>query len=67
MLDKNVELEIVKRLSGVSDENRININEIGWTSRVYIVDSGEIVFKFPRSEKFRIECRHEIAALKLIK
>ena len=38
MLNKNDELEIVKRLSGVSDKNRININEIGWTSRVYTID-----------------------------
>ena len=67
MFSKNDELEIVKRLSGVSDEGRININEIGWTSRVYIIDGGKIVFKFPRSAKFRNECRHEIVALKLLK
>ena len=67
MLNKNDELEIVKRLSDVSDESRININEIGWTSRVYIIDGGKLVFKFPRSTKFRNECLHEIAALKLLK
>ena len=67
MFDKKDELEIVKRLVGVNDESRIEINEIGWTSRVYIIDSGKIVFKFPRNEKFREECKQEVATLKLIK
>jgi len=61
------ELEIVKRLTGVSDESRIEINETGWTSRAYIVDGGEIVFKFPRHAKFCEECKHEVVALKLLK
>lgn len=60
------ELTIVKRLAGV-DENRIEVNERGWTSRVYIIDGGKIVFKFPRNAKYQEECRQEIAALKLIK
>jgi len=50
-LNQNDELEMVKRLTGVCDESRIEINEIGWTSRVYIVDGGKIVFKFPRNAK----------------
>jgi len=61
------ELEIVKRLTGVNDESRIEINEVGWTSRAYIVDGGKIVFKFPRNTKFRENCKSEIAALRLIK
>jgi len=61
------ELEIVSRLTGVGDESRVKINEIGWTSRVYIIDGGKIVFKFPRNERFREECKSEVAALKLIK
>ena len=60
------ELEVVKRLTG-ADDSRIEVNEIGWTSRVYIVDDGRIVFKFPRNARFREECRREVAALKLIK
>ncbi|MCL2766289.1 MAG: aminoglycoside phosphotransferase family protein, partial [Peptococcaceae bacterium] len=67
MLEIKDELEIVKRLTGVDDMNRIIINEIGWTSRTYIIDGGKIVFKFPRNAKFREECQHEITALKLIK
>lgn len=60
------ELKIVKRLTGV-DDNRIEICEVGWTSRVYIIDGGKIVFKFPRNAKFREECKQEIATLRLIK
>lgn len=60
------ELKIVKRLAGV-DENRIEVNETGWTSRLYIIDGGKIVFKFPRNAKFQEGCKQEIAVLKLIK
>ena len=67
MFDKKDEFEIVKRLTGVNELNRIKINEVGWTSRVYIIDGGKIVFKFPRSAKFREECKYEVTALKLIK
>jgi aminoglycoside phosphotransferase (APT) family kinase protein len=62
----NKELAIVKKLTGVNDENRIVLNETGWTSRVYIVDNGEIVFKFPRSKKYQEEFEHELSILKLI-
>jgi Ser/Thr protein kinase RdoA (MazF antagonist) len=60
------ELKIVKHLTGV-DDNRIAISEIGWTSRVYIIDGGKVVFKFPRNAKFREECKQEVAVLKLLK
>ncbi len=59
------ELKIVKHLTGVCD-NRIVVDETGWTSRVYIIDGGKIVFKFPRNAKFREECKHEISVLKII-
>ena len=62
MFDKKDEFEIVKRLTGVNELNRIEINEVGWTSRVYIIDGGKIVFKFPRSAKFREECKYEVAS-----
>ena len=60
------ELKIVKQLTGI-DDSRIKVCEIGWTSRVYIIDEGKIVFKFPRNAKFREECKQEIAVLKLLK
>lgn len=59
------EIEIVRQLTGAED-SQIVINEIGWTSRIYIIDGGKIVFKFPRNEKYRNECEQEIAVLKLL-
>jgi len=67
MPDIKGELETVKRLTGIYDESRIEINEVGWTSRAYIIDGGKIVFKFPRNERFRDECKREAAALELLK
>jgi Predicted aminoglycoside phosphotransferase len=64
-LNKNDELKIVKSLSG-ADKSRIAVSEDGWTSRVYIAHGGEFVFKFPRSEKHRDECRHEAKMVELI-
>jgi thiamine kinase-like enzyme len=66
-MKKSKELSIVKQLTAAADENRIVLNEIGWTSRVYIIDNGEIVFKFLKGKKYREELEHEINILKLIK
>ncbi|MDR2039531.1 MAG: aminoglycoside phosphotransferase family protein [Bacteroidales bacterium] len=66
-MKKSKELAIVKKLTNINDENRIVLNEIGWTSRVYIVDNGEFVFKFLKSKKYQEELEHEISILKLIK
>jgi aminoglycoside phosphotransferase (APT) family kinase protein len=43
----------------------IFLNDIGWDSRVYIINSGEFVFKFPRSEIVRKAYQQEIAGYKL--
>ena len=67
MHDKNEELEIVKQSTGAVGEGRIEIIETGWTSRVYSVDGGKAVFKFPRNEKYREECKQEVATLKLLR
>ena len=67
MYDKNKELEIVKQSTGIVGEGRIEIIETGWTSRVYVVDGGKAVFKFPRNEKYRKECKQEVTTLKLLK
>ncbi len=61
------ELEIVKRLTNIKDDKRIVLNDIGWTSRVYVIDNGKIVFKFPRNEDSRRDYKYEIIALELIK
>ena len=60
------ELKIVKRLTGV-DDNQIEVIEIGWTSRVYVIGNGKVVFKFPRNAKFREESKHEVTVLELLK
>jgi aminoglycoside phosphotransferase (APT) family kinase protein len=60
------ELDIVKRLVNVSSE-RITVNDIGWTSRVYLVDDGKIVFKFPRTEESKEEYVREVPTLELLK
>jgi aminoglycoside phosphotransferase (APT) family kinase protein len=66
-MKKSKELAIVKKLTNVNDENCIVLNEIGWTSRVYVVNNGEFVFKFLKSKKYQKELEHEINVLKLIK
>jgi len=35
---QNDELEIVRRLTGIGDESRIEINEIGWQKTILILD-----------------------------
>ena len=65
-MKKSEELAIVKKLTNITDENRIFLNEMGWTSRVYIVDNGELVFEFLKSKKYKEEFEHEIDILKLI-
>lgn len=66
-MTKSKELTIVKELTNINEENRIVLNEIGWTSRVYIVDNGEFVFKFLKREKYQEELEHEISILEFIK
>jgi Putative homoserine kinase type II (protein kinase fold) len=66
-MKKSKELAVVKELTNITDEKCIFLNEIGWTSRVYIVNNGEFVFKFLKSKKYKEEFEHEINILKLIK
>ena len=66
-MKKSKELEIVKELTKINDESRIVLNDIGWTSRVYIIDDGEFVFKFLKNKKYKEELEHEANILKRIK
>lgn len=61
------ELKIVKALMNLNDESRIVLNNIGCTSRVYIIDDGEFVFKFLKDKQYQEEFEHETNILKLIK
>jgi aminoglycoside phosphotransferase (APT) family kinase protein len=57
------EKEVIRALLGPDGD--IALDDFGWTSRVYIINSGEIVFKFPRSAKVKKEYKLEIPAYKL--
>ena len=60
------EKKLVAEFTGVK-ESDVKVNDVGWTSRVYIVGNGSWVFKFPRNEKTKQEYEHERAVLELLK
>lgn len=66
-MEKKKELKIVKDLTNVHDERRIAINDMGWTSRVYIIDGGKFVFKFLKNNRYQEELKHETNILNIIK
>lgn len=59
------ETNIVRKLTGCNDSD-VQLNDTGWTSRVYIIDSGKIVFKFPRTEAVKKEYIQEIKIYRLL-
>lgn len=66
-MEKRKELKIVKELTEINNDRRIVLNDTGLTSRVYIIDYGEYVFKFLKNKKYQEELEHEANILKLIK
>ena len=62
----NQEKQCVKQLTGVSDVNDVIFNNVGWTSRVYIVGNGQFVVKFPRDDEVKREYVRELAVLRLL-
>ena len=54
------EKEIIKRLTGITDENLIKLHDDGFLSRGYVVDKGRIVFKFPKREDVTYDNEIEI-------
>lgn len=59
------EKQIIASLLNLPGNETILLNEVGWESRVYIINSGEFVFKFPRSEIVRNAYPQEIAGYRL--
>jgi aminoglycoside phosphotransferase (APT) family kinase protein len=57
------ERDLVRRMPPVGPTARITDVDSGWTSRVYVVDDGRFVVKFPRSEAIKAEYAREIAVL----
>jgi len=60
------ETKLVKKLLHLDDASSIVYIDEGWTSRVYIVNDGQFVAKFPRREEVKKEYVQEIAILKLL-
>jgi aminoglycoside phosphotransferase (APT) family kinase protein len=56
----------VQALTG-ADIGLIVFNELGWTSRVYIVDGGQFVVKFPRQASVKKEYAQEVKIYTLLK
>lgn len=54
------ERALVESLTGADD---VAFNDIGFNSRVYVVNGGEFVFKFPRSDEQRSAYRTEVRLL----
>lgn len=60
------EESLVRSLLGLGDGDAVVFEDEGWDSRVYLVNGGEAVFKFPRSPKVRAQYVQEIAVLRLL-
>jgi len=53
----------VLALTELTDVAEIEVNDVGWTSRVYLVGHGRFVVKFPRHEDVRREYEQERSIL----
>lgn len=60
------ELAVVRSLTGVGTDDSMAFDDEGWDSRVYVVNDGEFVFKFPRSTEVQHGYANEIAMLRLV-
>lgn len=62
----NEEKQLVRKLSGIEDNETVTLYDTGWDSRAYSVLHGKYFFKFPRSEKIKQLYAYEIAALEQV-
>ena len=53
----------MRRELGLAECDRIAYDDDGWDSRVYLVNRGEAVFKFPRSPAAKLQYRREVRLL----
>ena len=60
-----IEKEIVSSLTNEQFET-IEFVDIGWTSRVYLINNGELVFKFARNNKVVEEYKNEVRVYKFL-
>ena len=57
---------LVRSLLRLGVTDAVVFDDEGWDSRVYLVNDGDAVFKFPRSAKVRAQYVHEVAVLRLL-
>lgn len=57
------DLAVVRRELGLGEHAAIQYDDDGWDSRVYLVNRGQAVFKFPRSPRTKHQYRCELAVL----
>jgi Ser/Thr protein kinase RdoA (MazF antagonist) len=57
---------VIRRELGPLRDDEIAFVDEGWDSRVYLVDRGRVVFKFPRSGLVRAQFALEVAALHML-
>jgi aminoglycoside phosphotransferase (APT) family kinase protein len=57
------EQALVCQALGVGDRDKIEYDDDGWDSRVYLVNHGEAVFKFPRSAEAKLQYQREVRVL----
>ncbi len=70
MNNQNTDQKIVDEektiVTSLTNSKDIELNNVGWTSRVYIIEDGRFVVKFPRTEIVKKEYEQEIKILKLL-
>lgn len=60
------EKQTIRQVAGLSVNERIDLNENGWDSRVYSFHDGRYFFKFPRSQKVQERYKYELAAIRFV-
>ncbi len=60
------EIALVRSLAELPGDEEVRFEDEGWDSRVYVVNRGAIVFKFPRTPEARAAYDDEIAILRVL-
>ena len=58
-LSQTAELQLAREVFNLAQNEFLTVNDVGWTSRVYLYRQGERVIKFPRYEAVRQEYANE--------
>ena len=58
---RDQESSCVRSIAGLSADDHVQFEDEGWDSRVYVVNRGEVVFKFPRTASAQGAYANEIA------